>query len=57
MMRSQPELPVRAMFQSMAKEQQWLMSVSMSVAHITVREHGDVPMSLVKTATRDHVAD
>lgn len=43
MMRCQTELPVRAMSEPMAKQQQGLVLVSMSVAHITTSEHGDVP--------------
>lgn len=43
MLRSQQELPLRAMYESVAI--QWQGSVSMSVAHVTNREHGDVPGS------------
>lgn len=43
MMRCQTEVPVRAMSEPMAKQQQGLVLVSMSVAHITTSEHGDVP--------------
>lgn len=38
MLKSQPELPLRAMSESVATQQQG----SMSVAHITTRQHGGV---------------
>ena len=40
-MKSQPELQLKAMSGSVAVEQQ--KSVSISMAHITPREHGDTP--------------
>ena len=41
LVRSQPKLPMRVMSEFMGK--QWQGSVLMSLAHITTREHGDVP--------------
>jgi hypothetical protein len=38
--RSQPELPLRTMSESIATQQQGL--VSMSMPHVTIREHEDV---------------
>lgn len=49
MVRSQPELLLRAMLGFMAKQPQEF--VLMSVAHITTREHGKVPGL---SATEDH---
>lgn len=40
-MKSQPELPLKAMSGSVAMQHQ--RSVSMSMAHITVREYEDIP--------------
>lgn len=48
--RSQPKLPVRAMSESMAMK--WQGSVSMSMSHITTREHGDAPG---RVPVRDHL--
>lgn len=48
-MKSQSELPLKAMFQSVVTQQQG--PVSMSMAHITIRKHG---ASLTRTATGDH---
>lgn len=41
MVRSQPELQLRAMTGSMTT--QWQGSMLMSVTHSTTREHGDIP--------------
>jgi hypothetical protein len=41
LVRSQPKLPMRVMSEFMGK--QWQGSVLMSLAHITTREHGEVP--------------
>lgn len=41
MVRSQPEMLLRVMSESMVTQQQG--SVSMSMAHIITREHRDVP--------------
>lgn len=49
MVGSQPELPLRAVFESITTQQQG--SVSMSMTHITTRKHG---MSQIRTATGDH---
>ena len=50
LVRSQPELQLKAMSETMAM--QWQGLVSMSVAPVTSREHG---MSLVRVATGDHM--
>lgn len=41
MVRSQPELQLRARSGSMPR--QWQALVLMSETHITIREHGDIP--------------
>lgn len=47
-MRSQPDLPLKAMSESVTMQYQGL--VSTSLGHITIREYGDVP---VRAAARD----
>lgn len=49
MVESQPELPLKAMFESITTQQQG--SMSMLMTHITTRKHG---MSQIRTATGDH---
>ena len=48
--RSQPEIPLRTMSESIATQQQGL--VSMSMPHVTIREHED---SLVGAANGNYV--
>jgi hypothetical protein len=50
MVKSLPELPLRAMFESVAT--QWQGSVLMSLAHITTRKHDGSPC---QAAIKDHM--